>query len=772
MSRPPEVRVHTCPACGLATPDARFCGACGHRLATHPPPDTADARTVRASATTTTERPPGRDPHALRNTLATVTVVALAAGLFTLLRPTPEIVHADRWRGDGTGRTSTHAAMPERVLWSINRLGATSFDVFRETVVVPVGTYGDLVLGVAGGQLLAVDTTTGEVRWEREVGRETPELVGDRILLPLGPGVAELGAQSGEEVRWLATEPAEGVPSHIVAADERTIVVSWTDGPDHGIAAYDRDDGHRLWSRRSAQYRSGDGGDLSRLLLSTNGGVGNPVFHEVELRTREQVSPPLPPGSILAFAGDWVALEARDGVRVHNVAQATTTPIDFVQVVALHPRDDGVVVLGLRIPPPSPPRGGLEALLVDPGAGTATPIVLDAGFGDVLASRPGGVLASSGSLIRLVDIGRTGPTRRWERGVDPTVTVAAIGDLVVQLGRDRWFGIDADTGVIAFDLDVAGAIPGPDRRAEVRSQPYLRADGFVLDSADTLTQVIDPIGGVRVDVRGSVHVAATPAGDVVRRGDVIELLDRSGQLVWRIEARGSIHPGGIAVTPTHLAALTQSGTGASTIASYALDDASFAGELTSPAGSWHELHRLGGDRLLLIGDTTALVEVSPTGPRMAWHTQTALPVDVTVIVDDAEVVLVSRSAVQRLDLASGAASEIQRLPRLVDPIVANDGGTLFATSGTDLVALDLASLEERWASALGDRATSAPTLAGDRIYVGTQAGHVIVLDRSGTVTDRLDTGFAQPVLGAPTVANGVVYVFADRGRRLVAFGSP
>lgn len=79
-------------------------------------------------------------------------------------------------------------------------------------------------------------------------------------------------------------------------------------------------------------------------------------------------------------------------------------------------------------------------------------------------------------------------------------------------------------------------------------------------------------------------------------------------------------------------------------------------------------------------------------------------------------------------------------------------------------------MDELWTTDVGARLTTVPALAGDRIYVGTGDGQVVVLDRDGRVTDRLETGFNGAVVGAPTVAHGSVYVFAAGGRQLVAFG--
>lgn len=74
--------------------------------------------------------------------------------------------------------------------------------------------------------------------------------------------------------------------------------------------------------------------------------------------------------------------------------------------------------------------------------------------------------------------------------------------------------------------------------------------------------------------------------------------------------------------------------------------------------------------------------------------------------------------------------------------------------------------EQRWTADIGGSTSSTPAVAGDRVIVGSNDGHVYAFSASGgTESWKVATG--GPVLAPPVVADGVVYV-GSRGRVVVA----
>lgn len=145
--------MEACPACDATTTRGRFCGTCGHRLNAQVRPSSVASGVPGALAGSADRRgeptelhvarapEPGHNP--LRLALAIAVAIAFGSGSL-VLRPTPEVVDAGRWRGDGTGTTSTQAADPQRIVWITPRPGLGPTDGFRQDHVIPVGAHEDL----------------------------------------------------------------------------------------------------------------------------------------------------------------------------------------------------------------------------------------------------------------------------------------------------------------------------------------------------------------------------------------------------------------------------------------------------------------------------------------------------------------------------------------------------------------------------------------------------------------------------------------------------
>ena len=156
------------------------------------------------------------------------------------------------------------------------------------------------------------------------------------------------------------------------------------------------------------------------------------------------------------------------------------------------------------------------------------------------------------------------------------------------------------------------------------------------------------------------------------------------------------------------------------------------------------------------------------GWRLAWRLRADGPVRSSPAVDGAIVYCGDGGGVLRaVELATGRERWRHLAAGAVDGSPAVADGVVYATSRDGRVhALDAASGERRWSEALGpdlpfawdwDYLLSAPTVVGERLWVGGGDGVVRCLDaRSGRVLWKAATGGR--VRSTPAVADGRVYV--------------
>lgn len=102
--------------------------------------------------------------------------------------------------------------------------------------------------------------------------------------------------------------------------------------------------------------------------------------------------------------------------------------------------------------------------------------------------------------------------------------------------------------------------------------------------------------------------------------------------------------------------------------------------------------------------------------------------------------------------------------------VAIAGGVVYASTGTNLFALNLTNGAVLWSAPLGGSGTD-PTVANGVVYVGSTSGKVLAFDAAGTQgcsgTPKVCTAVTSIDLGspvnAPVVANGRLYTTTDAG---------
>jgi outer membrane protein assembly factor BamB len=151
----------------------------------------------------------------------------------------------------------------------------------------------------------------------------------------------------------------------------------------------------------------------------------------------------------------------------------------------------------------------------------------------------------------------------------------------------------------------------------------------------------------------------------------------------------------------------------------------------------------------------------PEAPyAVAWEADV---VPVTGVAADQDVVVaLTKEGIAALDPADGAV--VWEEGRTAGPagVPAIGGGLVVysssAGSTSQLVARDLKDGNEAWVTVVGT-ATSAPTISGKTVVVGTRGGEVVALELdTGVVKWRFETTGA--VLGAPAVSDGLAIAAA------------
>ncbi|MFB6106228.1 MAG: PQQ-binding-like beta-propeller repeat protein [Halobacteriaceae archaeon] len=161
-----------------------------------------------------------------------------------------------------------------------------------------------------------------------------------------------------------------------------------------------------------------------------------------------------------------------------------------------------------------------------------------------------------------------------------------------------------------------------------------------------------------------------------------------------------------------------------------------------------------------------VVALDRASGSVQWRTAAFDPsfvVDVVAVSDRLAVLTTKQTYV--LDAATGEVTDT--LERYVGFTgVAVRDGVLY-TGGNPVTAYDLGAGETRWETQVVSPARTPPTLAGDSIFVGTSAGHVIRLDAADGETvwqSRVRTEMREP----PVTWRGYVWV-TDESGSLYAF---
>ncbi|GGM67558.1 outer membrane protein assembly factor BamB [Halarchaeum rubridurum] len=143
-----------------------------------------------------------------------------------------------------------------------------------------------------------------------------------------------------------------------------------------------------------------------------------------------------------------------------------------------------------------------------------------------------------------------------------------------------------------------------------------------------------------------------------------------------------------------------------------------------------------------------------------WRYDTAAETKGTPAVADGTVYVAARDGLHAVDAASG--ERVFRQSAVADPwstpVAAHGAVYAFGGDGNDsLVAVDAASGDVRWRTALSGMGNAPPVADASRLYVGTESGVAALDPADGSVAARLGGS------GTPAALAGNVVYAADRG---------
>ncbi|MEA2582153.1 MAG: eukaryotic-like serine/threonine-protein kinase [Thermomicrobiales bacterium] len=109
---------------------------------------------------------------------------------------------------------------------------------------------------------------------------------------------------------------------------------------------------------------------------------------------------------------------------------------------------------------------------------------------------------------------------------------------------------------------------------------------------------------------------------------------------------------------------------------------------------------------------------------------------------------------------AGSGAEVFRVEtRGFSPTLAAAGGTVYASTGSGLTALDAATGDVRWWTRTAGN--SPVTIVGKTLFL-TDSGALVALN-AATGAELWRVRFAENLYGSPAVVDGVVYIGGDTG---------
>jgi outer membrane protein assembly factor BamB len=824
----PSDDVPRCLGCGVPIA-GRFCGRCGANLDSMFPTAAADGPDLlvaSASAagheTVANTRIAAHLPTGRRLPLAALRATALIVAIFAAylaleLRPPPEVVGATAPLGpvDGTRVSSSQAVTDLSVpRWTHRRQAPLDVPSWPEVAQIDE----DRLLVTAGSIVQLLDARSFVPRWETYGERATYLADEDVVVVSL----ADLSVQFTLDATTglvLARTPLDGTawgsypvgrevtvvegPARVAAYRASTrvweLAADGTDGTSHRLVHADPETALVL-REHGAVARAPRPQEL--LIIETSTGAirsiirwDHPPFSTVDVLGADLVVTGAT-GESLHLAG----YDAETGGRLWASSPASGS-VGHWGTLATDTGTFGVWWVDHDTGVPA-----TEVVLLDPHSGavrwrTSLP-ELDAGSVVAVA---GGIVAADGLRVLRVPYG-PGPEWTWSR-FRHHAHVTPVGDdlLVTTLGGQPLL-LDGETG------EARPGIPTPVERPHLGEDPVLSELGLLLPPFVGRPRNLDPLTGEELAfprVQLGVPEAATANLIALEDGGLLLADDRGihrirtdGSEIWTIpDERADGRPQLLGRTQHHAFVLLPAAAAEDAAGRVGSRPISSGVELRrvrlgdgSTAGSLH----LGDVELsgFAAGDGLALLSLRALDPLVAMRWGPATDPEELVAVDGRSmterwrvelggrgpavaiapegVLLGEPGRICLLDTGTGESLWTTELPALTRPALAVADGRAVQVSASAVLAVDLEDGDVVWQRPIGGRLSTRPTIAGNVVYVGTDAGLVVGLrlqDGSRATLAVADPD-GRPITSV-TVAEGQAIVgTSDGGFRALGPGRP
>lgn len=778
-----------CATCGALAP-GRFCGRCGALVRRREPAEefepleatldapAGDDETGGTGDADDATAPPGRYRTAVLVVVAVLLVVTLAVA--ALVRPSPEVVTADGVAGpDGSHRTSTRAVTDLVARWDVplggmgggfaRSLGAGIHDLGR-MILLTTGTETIAVahpdrLGDLDGRDAATTEPTEFVLWRSGAISGIPRPVGDRLPVIAGEELLWLGVDDGT----IATRhPLEGGgsgvwgPAFAVPAGDGLVTPDGTSMVDH--------EGMLRWRAGESANVVGVTDDV--VILSRAEGLSGR-----DLSTGEEAWS-LPAGDShvgAALAGSWlVTTEAGGRVNVRDpVSGEITGSVRVGPAPANGPPSDGETTLV--------GTGDDEVVVrVDTGSGPryARVAVPSAELADDLSALGGRdvrhIVEQGGNLIvgdwRTVEVMAPDGSSKWTSG-----------DLTRSPGfGDGWIAIGTLEGLRLLHADgTPTSVLVKDAIEVFRHRPVV-VDGRVVVLGGSGVVGHELASGEQTWERPLPWHVCCPshfgAGHAVVVAGELRVVAADGTVRWEEPSSPpgeEVLPSLVGVTGPWLVTSTFGGwEQPSESRLRAVEDGrqgpvlDVSGGLTQVVTDSERLYGLAaeGNQTSIVAFDLPSVDGATVGvidPK--WRQPTADGVQ--LVATGGELLAVGAAGVRHFDAATGEPLRHTALSLGLAPAAVEGDWLVRRVDAQTLEGINLVT-GDTWTYELAAAVSTAPTVAGDLVYVADVTGEIIAL--------RVSDGSVVATVTAPdpvqslTVAGGML--LAGTESRLYAYG--
>jgi outer membrane protein assembly factor BamB len=525
----PVIVSRRCAVCGRRWRDrsARFCGRCGAALAAGGVPGTGTSAAGRATGTP-------RQVGALRRAVAgrSARGVALIAGTLVVgLTAVTALVVAvgplpTAWSpagGDREAADADQAAMegadvvdglpsPEVQRGPLG--GCQGCDGWQLELTATVTSLevaaDDVLVGTAGGEVLAIDARSGTTRWRTRLGRDAVHAVpvGSEVIVgTAGARVVSLDAASGAVV-WDVTVPGPTGGARAVAADDDAVLLLAGAPRDRRAIAVDAHSGELRWV---AAVPGRWVGIDDTLVVTVDGWLEGWGTHAPDPRWRT----PLSSGEeLVGRAGDLVVTRAGDRPRFRHprtgevVATAASSVTWWAaagdgtlvladtagetSVIALEP--DGSERWRTRLPGPEPVVDRGAELATASNAATGEPAEIDPRDDDRpsrLATSPGCCVEVAPSAGRVLAVDRRQAGRAFLLDLDSGAVLADVGRAAAAVPGMLLIGASGEHGILQGAGEVIGVdlVDGTERWRTEHASVVVGLDPLVVGGR---TRVLGP----------------------------------------------------------------------------------------------------------------------------------------------------------------------------------------------------------------------------------------------------------------------------------------